>query len=68
MEQPEDNQPVTGRKRKYPRPKEAPEMVKAIAHDETIPWQEIYICEGSKGPIIAEVKYIRCVWRYKMLS
>jgi len=59
--QAKDNQPVTGRKRKYPRLEQMPEMVKDIANDKTIPWLKTTLCEGSKGPIIADVKYMRCV-------
>ena len=59
--QPEDNQPITGRKRKYPRPEQTSGMVKDIVHDETIPWQFITLCEDSKGPTIADVKYTRCI-------
>jgi len=61
MMQPEDNQPTTGRKRKYPRPEQTPQMVKDLVYDDTIPWQRVTLCEGSKGPIIADVKYTRCI-------
>jgi SRSO17 transposase len=61
VHQAEDNQPATGRKRKYPRLEQTAETVKNIANDETIPWHEVILCEGAKGPIIADVKYIRCI-------
>ena len=33
--------------------------VSVIAADENIPWEEVVIAEGSKGPIYAQVKYCR---------
>jgi len=35
------------------------EPVSAIADDDTIPWREMYLGEGSKGPIYSEVKCTR---------
>jgi hypothetical protein len=32
------------------------------AADESIPWQRIILAEGAKGPIIADVKCVRCVY------
>jgi len=61
MEQPEENQPRTGRKRKYPRPTQAPGTVRDIADDEAVPWQKTTLCEGSKGPVTAMTKCLRCV-------
>ena len=38
-----------------------PIYVEEIANDESIPWKEVYLGDGSKGPIYAETKNIRCV-------
>jgi SRSO17 transposase len=46
---------------KHPRSKEHPIDVKEIASDDSIPWEEHIIAEGVKGPIITEIKCIRCV-------
>jgi len=35
------------------------ESVAKIAEDDTIPWQKMYLGEGSKGPIYSEIKAIR---------
>ncbi|MEW6242782.1 MAG: hypothetical protein AB1497_00625 [Bacillota bacterium] len=32
--------------------------------DESVPWQRIILAEGAKGPIIADVKCVRCVYCY----
>ena len=31
------------------------------AEDENLPWQQITLAEGAKGPIVADVKIVRCV-------
>jgi SRSO17 transposase len=46
---------------KHPRSEEEPINVTKIANDDSIPWEKIIIAEGVKGPIIAEIKCIRCV-------
>lgn len=46
---------------KHPRATEQPVVIKTIVEDETIPWVKRIISEGVKGPIIAEVKCLRCV-------
>lgn len=35
------------------------ESVSKLAEDDTIPWQKMYLGEGSKGPIYSEIKAIR---------
>jgi len=35
------------------------ESVAKIAEDDTIPWQKMYLGEGSNGPIYSEIKAIR---------
>lgn len=51
----------TGGRYKYPRPSFPPVKVSDYASDEQIPWQRIVLAEGAKGPIIADVKCVRCV-------
>ena len=48
-----------GRKAKYPRALEAPIRVAALACDETIPWMRRVLGQGSKGPVVADVKCVR---------
>lgn len=48
-------------KYKYPRPSFPPIKVTDYANDERIPWQRITLAEGAKGPIVADVKCVRCV-------
>lgn len=50
-----------GRPCKHPRSEERPMYVKEIANDDTIPWMKRVIAEGTKGPIIAEIKCLRGV-------
>ena len=38
-----------------------PIYVEEIANDESIPWKEVYLGDGAKGPIYADTKCIRCV-------
>lgn len=54
---------VSGRggKFKHPRSTEYPVPIKTIISDESIPWDRRIIAEGAKGPVIAEIKYLRCV-------
>lgn len=51
----------TGGRYKYPRPSFAPMKVSDYASNERIPWQQIVLAEGAKGPIVADVKCVRCV-------
>jgi SRSO17 transposase len=38
-----------------------PVSVSSIANDVSIPWQKVILGEGSKGPIIADVKVLRII-------
>lgn len=56
------NKNVAGRPFKHPRPDSAPVKVKAIAHNDIdYPWTRRQMTEGAKGPIYAQVKYLRAV-------
>jgi len=46
---------------KHLRSKERPITVTEIANDDSIPWENIIIAEGVKGPIMTAIKCIRCV-------
>ena len=46
---------------KHPRAAKAAVAIKSIMDNDAIPWQGRIISEGSKGPIIADIKSIRCV-------
>jgi SRSO17 transposase len=46
---------------KHPRSLEKPVHIKTILDYDSIPWVRRIIAEGAKGPIIAEVKVLRCV-------
>jgi SRSO17 transposase len=50
-----------GGRYKHPRAVEAPIEIKSIVDDESIPWERRIIAEGAKGPVIAEIKCLRCV-------
>ncbi len=50
-----------GRPFKHPRPSFPPVKVSSFAEDESLPWQRISLAEGAKGPIVADVKVVRCV-------
>lgn len=45
---------------RHPRPKESRVQIRTILDDETIPWIKKSIAEGTKGPVIAEIKCLRC--------
>ncbi len=49
-----------GRNATHPRPSIPPVPVKSIAADDSIPWDKRALAQGTKGPILAEVKCIRC--------
>ncbi len=46
---------------KHSRPSFPPVSVKSIAADDNIPWDERVLALGTKGPIQAQIKCIRCV-------
>ena len=50
-----------GRPFKHPRSEKQPVYVEEIANDESIPWVKRTIADGTKGPIIAEIKFLRCI-------
>ncbi len=50
-----------GGRYKHPRSTQEPISIKTILDDETIPWMNRVIAEGTKGPVIAEVKCLRAV-------
>ena len=64
---PENNKGRGGRF-KHPRATEEPIAISTIIDDETVPWVKRIIAEGAKGPIIAEVKSLRCVASRKITS
>ncbi len=43
------------------RPSFPPVPVSQIATDDSIPWEQVILGEGSKGPIIADVKVLRVI-------
>jgi SRSO17 transposase len=56
-----ENKSRRGGKFKHPRSENAPVHIKTIVDDESVPWVKRSIAEGSKGPVIAEIKCVRCV-------
>ena len=46
---------------KDPHSNEQPVSIKTIIDDETVPWVKRTIAEGAKGPVIADIKCLRCV-------
>lgn len=50
-----------GRPRKHAKAVPGPVSVKSIADDPAIEWEQITLTEGSKGPVMAKVKVLRCV-------
>lgn len=53
--------PRTGRRYQYPRPSISPIRAKAVAEDPSIPWELVMLGPGTKGPIYAHTKCVRCV-------
>jgi SRSO17 transposase len=53
-----------GRAPSKPVPSVEPKPVVAVAKDESIPWEEVIIMDGSKGPVHAKVKCCR-VFEYQ---
>jgi SRSO17 transposase len=53
----------SGRGKKYTKERAFtnPVSVSSIAKDASIPWQKVILGEGSKGPIIADVKVLRII-------
>lgn len=49
-----------GRPRNHPVLSHVPTSVRDIAEDPAYPWETVVLAEGSKGPIIAERKLLRC--------
>ena len=49
-----------GRPRKHPLVHGDPTCVLAVAQDDSCSWETVTLAEGSKGPITADVKRIRC--------
>lgn len=56
-----ENVSTKGGRFKHPRSEELPENIKTIENDESVPWIKRPIAEGAKGPVIAEIKCLRCV-------
>lgn len=56
-----ENMSNKGGRFKHPRSVEQPVSIKTIIDDESIPWIKRPIAEGVKGPVIAEIKCLRCV-------
>ena len=50
-----------GGKFKHPRALTAPVHINTIASDDSIPWKTRIIANGAKGPVIADIKCVRCV-------
>ena len=46
---------------KHPRACANPVHIKTIAEDDSISWETRAITEGAKGPVIADIKCIRCI-------
>lgn len=62
LEYPEMTFPETkrGRPRKHPVLSHGPTSVRKIAENPDFPWEMVVLAEGSKGPILAERKFLRC--------
>jgi len=58
---PENQTAKRGGRYKYPRASSQPAHIQDIAADESIPWVTRILAEGAKGPIIADIKCVRCV-------
>jgi len=52
---------VNGRPFKHPRPSVLAVTVKEIAENERIPWEMTVLAQGTKGPVNAQIKCIRCL-------
>lgn len=56
-----ENASSKGGRFKHPRSELLPVNIKTIVNDGSVPWIKRAISEGSKGPVIAEIKCLRCV-------
>ena len=56
-----ENAPGKGGRFKHPRSQEPPITIKTIINDDSVPWVRRIISIGTKGPISAEIKCLRCV-------
>ena len=56
-----ENSPGKGGRFKHPRSAEEPVAIKTILDDDSVPWVRRVISMGTKGPVSAEVKCLRCV-------
>jgi SRSO17 transposase len=50
-----------GKRPAVPKPEFAPVSVKSIAEDDGVPWNDIVLANGAKGPVIARDKLLRVV-------
>ena len=55
-----------GRKPTKTVPTTKPEHASDLAKDKTIPWKNMHLGEGSKGPVYAQVKCVRVYRAFKM--
>jgi SRSO17 transposase len=53
--------PGSGGRYQHPRAMESPAGIKTVIDDESVPWNKRIISEGAKGPVMAEIKCLRCV-------
>jgi hypothetical protein len=51
----------TGRRVKHPRALEAPIRIQELTLDESIVWERRVLAQGTKGPIIADIKCVRAL-------
>ena len=56
-----ENSSGRGGRFKHPRSLEEPVRIKTILDDDSVPWVKRVIAQGAKGPVIAEIKCLRCV-------
>lgn len=50
-----------GRRYKYPKPSISPIKVKDILLDPEISWENSFLTQGTKGPVYASTKCVRCI-------
>lgn len=53
--------PPTGRRYQYSKPSISPIRVKEVAEDPDIAWERVMLGLGTKGPICADTKCVRCI-------
>lgn len=56
-----ENTSGKGGRLKHPRSLERPVSIKTIETDESVPWVKRSVAEGAKGPVVAQIKCLRCV-------